>query len=185
MKKPAARELSEVSRAAIKKAWTNRFYRWRAYALSLTGNRTDAEEIVQDAIARTMKAAPHLPTEQDAYHYVVAAIRSSAYRMFNRRGRQRELTDENELECTASNALGQVLEGEEATQRQEMTAAALRALEEMAPLHRETVRLLVLRDPPMKLREVAAIQNAPVSTVYSRLQSALRTLARGLAEEMK
>jgi RNA polymerase sigma-70 factor (ECF subfamily) len=185
MSKPATAELSEVSRAAIKKAWANRFYRWRAYALSLTGNRTDAEEIVQEAITRTMKAAPHLATEQDAYHYVVAAIRSSAYLMFSRRGRQRQLGDEAALESMASDALGQAMEVEEAAQRKALTGAAIEALAVLTPLHRETVELLVLREPPMKLREVAAIQNAPISTVYSRLQAALRSLARELRKDSK
>ena len=94
MTEPATTELSEVSRAAIKKAWVNRFHRWRAYALALTGSKTDAEEVVQEAITRTMNAAPQLATEQDAYHYVIAAIRSSAYRMFTRRRRRRDLSKE-------------------------------------------------------------------------------------------
>ena len=46
--------------ASIEKAWSNRFRRWRGYALSLTGNWTDAEEVVQDALARTLRAGPRL-----------------------------------------------------------------------------------------------------------------------------
>ncbi len=185
MTEPATTELSEVSRAAIKKAWANRFYRWRAYALSLTGSQTDAEEVVQEAITRTMNAAPHLATEQDAYHYVIAAIRSSAYQMFARRGRRRKLSEEAAGEQLASDALHRALRVEELEQRRDMTSAALEVLRNLAPSHQEVIELLVLREPPLKLREVAAIQNAPVSTVYSRLQSALRSLARDLAKEMK
>lgn len=185
MTEPATAELSEVSRAAIKKAWVNRFYRWKAYALSLTGSQTDAEEVVQEAITRTISAAPHLATEQDAYHYVIAAIRSSAYQMFARRGRRRDLGEEAAGERLASDALHHALRGELVEQRDRMTSAALAVLRNLAPLHREAIELLVLREPPLKLREVAAIQNAPVSTVYSRLQSALRSLARDLAKELK
>ncbi len=184
MTEPVTTELSEISRAAIKKAWVNRFYRWRAYALSLTGSQTDAEEVVQDAITRTMNAAPHLATEQDAYHYVISAIRSSAYQMFARRGRRRSLSEEAAGEQIASDALHRALQVEAIDQRSEMTSAALEGLRELAPLHREVIQLLVLREPPLKLREVAAIQNAAVSTVYSRLQSALRSLARDLAKEL-
>jgi RNA polymerase sigma-70 factor (ECF subfamily) len=183
MSKPEIAGLSEVSRAAIKNAWCNRFYRWRAYALSLTGNQTDAEEIVQDALARTMHAAPALETEQDAYHYVIAAIRSSAYRMFARRGRRRELDKEAAFEQLGSDALHGALTAEENEHRQRMTAAALAVVDELAPQHRQVVELLVLRDPPMKLREVAELQRAPVSTVYSRLQAALRSVAREIAQE--
>lgn len=185
MTEPATTELSEVSRAAIKKAWVNRFHRWTAYALSLTGTKTDAEEVVQEAIMRTMNAAPHLATEQDAYHYVLAAIRSSAYHMFSRRGRRRDLGEEAAGEQLTSDALQCALVVEEVERRREMTSAALRVVGHLAPLHREVIQLLVLREPPLKLREVAAIQNAPVSTVYSRLQSALRSLARDLAKEIE
>ena len=185
MTEPATAELSEVSRAAIKKAWVNRFYRWRAYALSLTGSQTDAEEIVQEAITRTINAAPRLDTEQDAYHYVIAAIRSSAYHMFARRGRERDLGGAVAVEQLASDALHRALSAEATEERREMKNAALEVVGTLAPLHREVIQLLVLREPPMKLREVAAIQNAPVSTVYSRLQSALRSLARDLAEELE
>ncbi len=185
MRKPATTELSEVSRAAIKKAWVNRFYRWRAYALSVTGSQTDAEEIVQEAITRTMNAAPHLATEQDAYQYVIAAIRSTAYRMFARRIKRREFGEEAAGEQMVSDALHSALQVEAVEQRQEMMEAAIEVLDGLAPLHREVIQLLVLRDPPLKLREVAEIQDAPVSTVYSRLQSALRSLAKELAKELE
>jgi RNA polymerase sigma factor (sigma-70 family) len=185
MSKPEVTRLSEVSRDAIKKAWSNRFYRWRAYALSLTGNQTDAEEIVQEAITRTMNAAPALETEQDAYHYVIAAIRSSAYRMFGRRGRRRELDKEAAIEQLGSDALQRALTVEETEHRRRMTEAALAVVAELAPQHRQVVELLVLREPPLKLREVAELQRAPISTVYSRLQAALRSVAREIAREMK
>ncbi len=182
MKEPGNSGLSEVSRAAIKKAWSNRFIRWRAYALSLTGNKTDAEEIVQEAIARTIKAAPELATEQDAYHYVIAAIRSSAYRMFAHRGRHRELDETEGAVDVGSDPLARVLEAEADQERRQLHHMAIRAVDELAPLHRQVIELLVLRDPPLKLREVAAIQGAPISTVYSRLQAALRAIGRHFHE---
>jgi len=140
---------------------------------------------VQEAIARTMNAAPHLATEQDAYHYVIAAIRSAAYQMFARRGRRRNLGEEAAGEQVASDALDRALRVEAVDQRRAMTSVALEVVSHLAPLHRQVIELLVLREPPLKLREVAAIQKAPVSTVYSRLQSALRSLARDLAKELE
>jgi RNA polymerase sigma factor (sigma-70 family) len=180
MKEPDRPPLSDETRASIENAWANRFPRWRAYALSLTGNQTDAEEIVQEAISRTMNAAPALATEQDAYHYVLSAIRSSAYQLFSRRSRKRELTEREQPVDVASDPLRRVLDSEAAQQRRQLRAAALRIVRDLDPLQRETIELLVLRDPPLKLREVAAIQDAPISTVYSRLQAALRAIGREL-----
>ena len=71
----------------IEKAWFSRFQRWRGYALSLMGNVTDAEEVVQEAVARTVRARPKFGSEQDAHNYVLTAVRTAALQMFQQRRR--------------------------------------------------------------------------------------------------
>ncbi len=132
-----------------------------------------------------MRAAPPLANEQEAYQYVIVAIRSSAYRMFSRRGRRRQLSGDVVDENVSSDALHQVLTVEERDQKKRMTTTALAVVSRLAPLHRQVIELLVLREPPMKLREVAEIQDAPISTVYSRLQAALGSLAVDLSAEFE
>ena len=170
------------SRLSIEKAWSRRFHRWRGYALSLTGNWTDAEEIVQEAVARTLSADPDLRTEADAHYYMLAAVRSSALQLFERRRRIRLFGEEEEPATweMASDPLRIVLAEEETHKQQALTQKVLNALRELPLPQRQAVELLVLREPPMKLREVAELQDAPISTVHSRLQAALRALARDL-----
>lgn len=52
----------------------------------------------------------------------------------------------------------------------------------LRPEQRQAVELLVLREPPLKLREVADLQDTAISTVHSRLQSALGQLGDAVGE---
>ena len=150
--------------------------------MSLTGNWTDAEDIVQEALARTLRARPRLETEGDAHRYVTAAVRSSAIQLYDRRRRLLLVGDERQLDrCDAvSDPLRLFLETEDESHRMALVQKALNAMQDLRPEYREVVELLVLREPPMKLREVSELQQAPISTVHSRLRAALRELASAL-----
>ena len=47
-------------RSLLTKTSENRLVQWRRYALSLTRNDADADDVVQEAIANTMRLAPDL-----------------------------------------------------------------------------------------------------------------------------
>ncbi len=179
-------------RDAIEKAFVRRFQRWRSYALALTGNWTDAEEVVQEAIARTVRARPSLADEREAHNYMLTALRTTALGLFYERRHLRVVADVEEigrsrhggvLAEASPDPLGRLLESEAVEAEQELAARAVAALRRLRPEHRQVVELLVLREPPLRLREVAAIQGVAISTVHSRLQSALRWLGRSLREE--
>lgn len=173
--------------AVVAKAWNRRFYQWRGYALALTGNLGDAEDVVQEAVLRTLRARPDLPTERDAYYYVLTAVRSAAYRLVQRRGRLRPV-DELRREPRsgpASSALRQVLDAEAKQETEALLELVMEAMDTLRPEQRQAVELLILRDEPLKLREVAEIQSAPISTVHSRLKAALRTLGESLEDAVR
>ncbi len=154
---------------SLEKACSRRFYRWRGYAASLTGNVTDAEEVIQEAIARTLRANPRLPSEQDAHHYILAALRTVAFQLFEQRKRLRPV-EPRELERRqepTSNPLRMLLDAESREQQHALAQKAYNAMQDLEPHLQQVIELLVLREPPMKLREVAAIQGAPISTVHS------------------
>lgn len=170
---------------SLEKAWLRRFHRWKGYATALTGSVTDAEEVIQEAVARTIRANPTLPSEADAHHYVLAAVRSVALQLFSHRSRVQSLEAEAERPTSrvASDPLALCLAAEAMERQEALVHRAYDALEELDPELRQAVELMVLREPPMKLRELAAIQGAPLSTVHSRLQSALRKLARNVSDQ--
>lgn len=173
--------LSLNSADSIEKAWASRFTRWRAYAIALTGNGTDAEDVIQEAVARTMQAGPRLATERDAFRYVLAAVRSAAVRLFRSRGRLLPLVDGDLDEVdVASGPLRMLLDWEHEERQLALQQKALNAVRELDAVKREVVELMILREPPMKLRQVAELQGAPISTVHSRLTAALRELGSSL-----
>lgn len=153
--------------------------------MSLTGNWTDAEEIIQEALARTLRANPRLDTERDAHRYVLAAVRNTAMQLFAGRRRIQLVDDERRLDRAdgGTDPLRLYLESEATGHRQALLQKALNAMTELRPECRQVVELVVLREPPMLLREVAEVQNAPISTVHSRLRTALRQLGRVLQPE--
>lgn len=171
---------------SLEKAWLHRFHRWKGYATALTGNVTDAEEVIQEAVARTIRANPELPHESDAHHYVLAAVRSVALQLFSQRSRRRSLepVEVHGGDRVTDDPLGLLLAAEAQERQHALAQRAHDALTDLDPRLRQIVELMVLREPPMKLREVAAIQDAPLSTVHSRLRSALRALARTVSEEI-
>lgn len=80
--------MSELALAqVVEKAWRRRFANWKSYAIKLTGNPKDAEEVVQDAVVRTLRAAPDLASELDAHRYILTAVKTSALQLL--RGRKR------------------------------------------------------------------------------------------------
>lgn len=168
---------------SLERAWLARHNRWRGYALSLTGNETDAEEIIQEALARTLRARPALADESDAHRYVLTAVRTAAWRLFQRRRRTvvRDLADLPEAADVTSDPLRLALAGEFTAQRSSLAQTAIAALRSLRPEYRQAIEMLVLREPPLKLRELAQLQEASISTVHSRLQAALRDLGRAVA----
>lgn len=152
--------------------------------MALTGNWTDAEEVIQEAVVRTVRAQPRLVTEQDAHNYILTAVRTASLKLFERRRRLRAFADAvgGEPAVTCSGPLSTVLAAEEGEVEARLVELALHGVRQLEPLQRQAVELLILRDPPLRLREVAELQGAPLSTVHSRLRAALRQLGRRLRD---
>lgn len=73
MTRPSLRPLLRI-------AWLNRFSDWWRYALSLTRNDADAEDLVDEAVVRTLRADPSLNNEGEVHAYVTTAIRNTWFR---------------------------------------------------------------------------------------------------------
>jgi RNA polymerase sigma-70 factor (ECF subfamily) len=169
-------------RELLERTSASRFAQWKRYALSLTRNEADADDVVQDAIANTLRLAPDLDSETRLHHYVRQAIRNTALSLLDRR--RRFAGDDAAVEQAAgesSSALEIMLDTENELARRRLTRLLNRKLAELRDEHREVIEHLVLRTPRMKLREVAELQGVTTPTVHYRLQTALKTLLQ-LAE---
>ena len=150
-----------------------------AFALArwLTGNRTDAEDVVQEACLRAYRAIAGF-SGGNARAWVLTIVRHTAYTWLRRnRSASLVMTDDLEaVERTHTDAGSQ----EKSTPETELIAKADAARLEaaIAELPAPFKETLVLRDVQgLDYREIADITEVPIGTVMSRLARARRRLA--------
>ena len=146
-----------------------------AYALArwLTGNRADAEDVVQDACLRAFRGIAGF-REGNARAWVLTIVRHTAYNWLGK-NRPATLVVTNDVEGIE----GAEIASGDAEAETEMIAKAdaarlQAAIEKLPPPFRET---LVLRDlQGLDYREIAKVTGVPIGTVMSRLARARRRL---------
>jgi len=166
----------EEFRSLLQRTSEGRFAQWKRYALTLTRNEADAEDVVQDAIANTLRLSPDLDSEMRVHHYVRQAIRNTALSLIERRRRIDGDVEQDSLPGDASSALEIMLASEDEMARRRLTRVIHDKLGELRDEHREVIQHLVIRTPKLKLREVAEMQGVTTPTVHYRLQTALKAL---------
>jgi RNA polymerase sigma-70 factor (ECF subfamily) len=137
--------------------WEKRVYN---YLLRITGNREDALDLAQDVF---LKAYQNLRKLDDAGRFAPWLYRiahNEAYSLFRKRKPERAVDN---LEAEATGA-GMAVAG---------------ALDRLSPDQREAVVLKIYQG--FKFEEMAEILECPVSTVKSRLYTALDLLKADLA----
>jgi RNA polymerase sigma factor (sigma-70 family) len=156
-------------------------------ALWLTGDRADAEDIVQEACLRSFRAIATF-SGGNARAWVLAIVRNTAYSWLQK-NRRAEVVAVDDLEADERVQAERGADIEElisVTPEADLLARAdeahLRAeIEKLPPEFRE---VLVLRDiQGLEYREIAEIASVPLGTVMSRLARARRRLIGTLAQE--
>jgi RNA polymerase sigma factor (sigma-70 family) len=161
-----------------------------AYALArwITGNRTDAEDVVQEACLRAFRAIAGY-AGGNTRAWVLTIVRNTAYTWLAK-NRNAVVTAVDDLVATenanAAVAITSTGGRYDANPEAELIAradaarleAAIRAL---PPQFRDT---LVLRDiQGLDYREIAAVTEVPVGTVMSRLARARQRLIEAIAAD--
>lgn len=156
-------------------------------ALWLTGDRADAEDVVQEACLRAFRAIASF-TSGNARAWVLAIVRNTAHSWL-RKNRRSELVAVDDLDVEER------VQAERGADMEELISmnpeggliaradeAHLRAeIEKLPPEFREA---LVLRDiQGLEYREIAVVTSVPVGTVMSRLARARRRLISAIADE--
>jgi RNA polymerase sigma factor (sigma-70 family) len=156
-----------------------------AFALArwLTGNRTDAEDVVQEACLRAYRAIGTF-AGGNARAWVLTIVRHTAYTWL-RRNRSGSLVMVDDLEAV-ERAHADPSDREKATPETELIAKADAARLEsaIAELPAPFKETLVLRDVQgLDYREIAQITEVPIGTVMSRLARARRRLVARLTKD--
>lgn len=149
----------------------------------LTGNRTDAEDVVQDASLRAFRAIREF-AGGNARAWLLSIVRNTAYSWLRKNRPTTVLTVEDIEAVELENAKPGDPNGEtpEAALIAKVDAGQLRAAIAALPTpFRET---LVLRDiEGLDYREIAEATDVPIGTVMSRLARARRRLIAALEED--
>ncbi len=158
-------------------AYNHLVSRWQKpvynYLLRLTGNREDALDLSQDVF---LKAYQNLRKLEDAGRFAPWLYRiahNEAYSMF----RKRRPESENEVEPEGVEQ--EITVGGSGVFPIELSLAVTAALDRLSAEQRETVVLKIYQG--FKFEEIAEILACPVSTVKSRLYTALDLLKSELA----
>ena len=151
--------------------WEKRVYN---YLLRITGNREDALDLTQDVFLKSYQNLRKLDDPARFAPWLYRIAHNEAYSLFRKR---RPETDVDELEPEATGT--GVLVGGSSVFPIELGLAVASALERLSPEQREAVVLKIYQG--FKFEEMAEILGCPVSTVKSRLYSALELLKIELA----
>ncbi len=165
----------------LAEAWRMYVGRWVAYATQLTRDPDEAQEIVQDAVTRTIAADPTLENLTDANAYVRQAIRTTATSSWRRASKLTDLEDD--ILDAEADPLQQMLRASNHLTSRRLAKRLMSAVDRLPEESRRVIRMRFFHAPRMKLREIAMIEGKAVSTIHSRIQSGFRRIAAELRKE--
>ncbi len=151
--------------------WEKRVYN---YLLRLTGHREDALDLTQDVFLKAYQNLRKLDDPGRFAPWIYRIAHNEAYSMFRKR---RPETDVDEIEPEATET--GITVGGSSVFPVELGLAVATALERLSPEQREAVVLKIYQG--FKFEEMAEILSCPVSTVKSRLYTALELMKADLA----
>jgi RNA polymerase sigma-70 factor, ECF subfamily len=141
-----------------------------AYALRLTGDQAQAEDVVQDALVAAWKSARKFRGEGRPIAWLLGIVHHLA--MKSLRHRSQLLTDE-----VAESLVGEFDSPEQEFENVEQIARVRAGLQTLSPEHRAVLELIFYQN--LSLDEAARVCDVPLGTIKSRLSYARRYL-RGI-----
>ena len=156
----------------------------------LVRNRTDAEDIVQDAYLRAFRSYASL-TGDDIRPWLLAIVRNVAYRALAKRQRAGNVIYFDEaFPGRLGDTSGEASIVSDAASAEDMLIGegqrdfVIKALAELPPAFREVVVLREMED--LSYREIADVTGVPIGTIMSRLsraRSELKSIMTRLIEK--
>lgn len=146
------------------------------YARWLTRNDVEAEDVVQDACVRAMRFFNSFRGD-DARSWLMAIVRNTWY---SRAARRAPVTELNPMDKPAHEPVDEALDPEALLLQQHAVTRVRDGLEQLPVDFREVI---VLREiEGLSYKEIAAVINAPIGTVMSRLARARERLLAALQQ---
>ncbi len=164
------RRMAAGEDAALPELYAAYGQRLYAYALRITNDPAQAEDVLQDALVAAWKSARNFRGEGRVLAWLLGIVHHTAIKAL--RHRSQPITDEMEesLEAESPSPDEQIEQAEQATRLR-------RGLDSLSPEHRAVLELVFYQD--LSLAEVAQVCRVPLGTVKSRLSYA-RSHLRGV-----
>jgi len=137
--------------------------RMKSLALNLLGNRTDAEDAVQEAFLRAYRSREAFRQSASLFTWVCRILINTCYDIGRRRAVRRE-----------DDVVDERIDGPLPAADQALRMTLERAVQQLAPIYRETFLLCEVEG--YTHREVGAILGIPEGTSKARLWEARRQL---------
>ena len=151
--------------------WEKRVYN---YLLRLTANREDALDLTQDVFLKAYQNLRRLDDPARFAPWLYRIAHNEAYSMFRKRRPERNID-----EAPPETAEDGIAVAGSSVFPMELSLSVAAALNRLSPEQRESVTLKIYQG--FKFEEMAEILGCPVSTVKSRVYSALDLLKAELA----
>lgn len=150
-----------------------------SWAARKTGNREDAEDLLHDAFAATLKGIGRIEHIADPLGWLFTSLRNRVIDLWRKRARRKELgmspvALETIEEIVAATDLGQA----ESLERDELSAALADAIAVLPPEQREVIDAQVFRG--LSFRELAEQTGVSIDTLSARKRYAIKKIAYAL-----
>ncbi len=170
-----ARRIADKDEAALQDLYAIYGQRLYTYALRLTANPAQAEDVVQEALVVMWYSTDKFRGEGRMVAWLMGIVHHIAIKSL--RHRPTLISEEMENSLPAADPLP-----EEQAQANQQTAWIRHVLQELSPEHRAVLELVFYQG--LSLQETAQVCGCPLGTVKSRLSYARHQL-RGLLSRME
>jgi RNA polymerase sigma-70 factor (ECF subfamily) len=147
-------------------------------ALSMCGNKSEAEDLVQETFLKALKLARRFRGDSSVHTWLHGILLNVRHHAIREQKKQKFLILDEELAQRATVEP----DSADAADQQFCAARLAEALTHLSPEHREAIVSRYYSD--LTIHEIAARTAACEGTVKSRLHYALRSLARFLPKEL-
>ncbi len=149
-----------------------------AYALRLTHNRTDAEDLVQDALLKAFDALDRLPDNSNYKGWLFTILRNTWLSRMRRAGRVEYSDAPPDRADRRPDPLKAIEHGHGERPRDRFDDIVHRALMSLPEAQRSAVLLCDVERMPYA--DIAKVMSCPVGTIRSRIFHARRALREAL-----
>jgi len=153
-----------------------------SYAVVLSRNRIEAEDLVQETYVRAIEAFGRLREDSNLKGWLFTILRNLWLNRVRKHRTGPQIVDVDAEEYTVEHLAGNSPDAHQILESEEDAKRVRRALEKLPPEFRE---ILVLREyEDLSYQEIASVLGCPAGTVMSRLGRARARLRTILTEEI-